>query len=488
MNTTFLEEDLAILNAKIGETRQQREALDVRLQEVTAELNKFSAARERIDALGAVCSALDQLSELKAGDLFWKGLADNGDGEEHLARVRKRIRRFEDRISGFLEKQAALQEQIDQRDDELDDLAERIRDAYEREERRKEEFAVEREISAVPFRKMIMPWTREAESERRFRRAVLAALLICFLFGTVFELVTVPIPEREAPRAEIPKRLARLVKQEPPLPAPPPKPEAPKAEKAPEEKPKDKTKPAEEKPKVAKKENVATPKEKAGGGKKAIRKKAERVGVLAFKSSFADLMDETPIAKLGTEARLSKVSPRVAGQAVAQRSLVAIQAKGGTSGGVGLARISRNVGSGSGNGIGGAGIGRGGSRGDGSGFEDVESAIADIEESDRPLSDGPGPGRTDEEIQIVFDRYKATLYRIYNKALRRDPTLRGNMLLRISIEPDGSVSMCKVESTDLGSDELVAQIVARIHRFNFGPKEGVPMITILYPIDFLPAG
>jgi hypothetical protein len=278
------------------------------------------------------------------------------------------------------------------------------------------------------------------------------------------------------------------VKQEPPLPAPPPKPEAPRAEKAPEEKPKDKTQPAEEKPKVAKKENVAKPKEKAGGGKKAIRKKAERVGVLAFKSSFADLMDETPIAKLGTEARLSKVSPRVAGQAVAQRSLVAIQAKGGTSGGVGLARISRNVGSGSGNGIGGAGIGRGGSRGDGSGFEDVQSAIADIEESDRPLSDGPGPGRTDEEIQIVFDRYKATLYRIYNKALRRDPTLRGNMLLRISIEPDGSVSMCKVESTDLGSDELVAQIVARIHRFNFGPKEGVPMITILYPIDFLPSG
>jgi hypothetical protein len=59
--------------------------------------------------------------------------------------------------------------------------------------------------------------------------------------------------------------------------------------------------------------------------------------------------------------------------------------------------------------------------------------------------------------------------------------------MRISIETNGSVSMCKVESTDLASPELVAKIVERIKRFNFGPKEGVPKMTILYPIDFLPA-
>jgi hypothetical protein len=104
------------------------------------------------------------------------------------------------------------------------------------------------------------------------------------------------------------------------------------------------------------------------------------------------------------------------------------------------------------------------------------------------LSDGPAPGRTDEEIQIVFDRYKASLYRIYNTELRKDPTLRGKVLLRICIETDGAVSMCNVESTDLGSPELVANIVERIRRFNFGYKEGVPKLTILYPIDFLPAG
>jgi hypothetical protein len=48
--------------------------------------------------------------------------------------------------------------------------------------------------------------------------------------------------------------------------------------------------------------------------------------------------------------------------------------------------------------------------------------------------------------------------------------------------------MCRMESTDLASPVLVAKIVERIKRFNFGPKEGVPKMTILYPIDFLPAG
>ena len=43
--------------------------------------------------------------------------------------------------------------------------------------------------------------------------------------------------------------------------------------------------------------------------------------------------------------------------------------------------------------------------------------------SDRPLSGGgPGLSRTDEEIQIVFDRHKAALYRLYNRELRKNPT------------------------------------------------------------------
>jgi hypothetical protein len=100
---------------------------------------------------------------------------------------------------------------------------------------------------------------------------------------------------------------------------------------------------------------------------------------------------------------------------------------------------------------------------------------------------GPPPGRTDEEIQIVFDRHKAALYRLYNRELRSDPTLKGQMVLRIRIEPDGSVSLCELHATDMKAPQLSAEVVERVRTFDFGAKD-VPAITILYPIDFLPAG
>ncbi len=491
----MLAEEFVPLNAQIEQTQAQLETLRAEMGAVDAELEKHATARQRVEALKEVCAALDKLEELKAGELFWKGITETGVANGHLKHVRARISRFEERISGVLEKQASLQERIDRRLEELGFLHDELSEAHERAQRRKEEFVIEREISEVPFREMIMPWTKEAESERRFRRALLVALLVCIILGSLVRWITVPVPDRSVEVVEIPERLAKLVKNEPPIPVPPPKPKPQPKEEAPQ--PEDITKTKPDKPKKDAKPDTAPKKvasqksgdgQKPGGGKKAARQRAERSGVLAFKQSFADLMDETPIAKLGTEARISKESPRVAGQAVAQRSLVAIQAKGGSSGGIRNARVSRNVGSGPGNGLGGSGIGRGGVSGTGAGFARVDSNIADLQEQDRPLSDGPGPGRTDEEIQIVFDRYKATLYRIYNKELRKDPTLRGKILLRISIESSGAVSMCSVESTDLASPELVAKIVDRIKRFNFGSKENVPKMTILYPIDFLPAG
>jgi hypothetical protein len=491
----MLELELAPLNVQIEQVEEKHEALESELRVVEAEINKFSADRQRFDALQDVCNALDKLSELKADELFWEGIPDAKDAARHVEQVRSRVAHFEGEISGILEKQASYQEQINQCLDELNMLYEEVRDACDREERRKEEFVVEREISPVPYRAMIMPWTKEAESESRFRRAILVALILCFVFGAPIPLIKIPIPDRSDTVVEIPKRLVQLVKEDLPKPAPVKKPVPKQAKeelKQAKEKPKptpDKQHKPDKKPKGGGSEKEQTKLASAkGGGAAAARKTANHVGVLKFKDAFAGLMNETPVAKLGTEARLSNKSFRVKGQAVAQRSLVAIQGKGGSSGGISNFGVSRNIGNGNVGRLGGGGSGIGDGTGSGVGFVRVESAIANLEESSRPMSDGLAAGRTDEEIQIVFDRYKAALYRIYNRELRKDPTLRGKILMRISIETNGSVSMCKVESTDLASPELVANIVERIKRFNFGPKEGVPKITILYPIDFLPAG
>ena len=488
VNTFVLADELAPLHAQIEKAQHKLEALEGELRVIEAELETFSSDRQRFDALQDVCNALDKLVELKGDELFWGELPEVKDTAGHVERLRGRVAGFEVEISGILEKQESLTQQINQRLGELDILSEEEREAYDREERRQEEFVIEREVSSVPYRTMIMPWTKEAESERRLRNAVLVALVICFVFGAPILLIKLPLPDRDVTVVEIPKRLVKLVKKEPPRVAAiaKPEPKQPKKEpkkpkKEPKPKPKQKKK-ADKKPKVVEPPPKQTKVADSGGGKEAARKKAENVGVMVFRDALADLMKETPVAKVGTETLLRNDSQQVKGQAVAQRSLVALQAKGGSSGGIGNAKVSRNIGNGNADRLGSSGSGNG------LGFVQAESAIAGLGESSRPLSDGVAAGRTDEEIQIVFDRYKATLYRIYNNELRKDPTLGGNILMRISIEPNGSVSMCEVESTDLASPDLVEKIVARIKKFNFGPKEDVLRMTILYPIDFLPAG
>ncbi len=195
---------------------------------------------------------------------------------------------------------------------------------------------------------------------------------------------------------------------------------------------------------------------------------------MAFKDDFSQLMNTSSALdqKLGSQARIN-TSGKTA--KTASRSLVTAQTASGSSGGINTAALSRDVG-GAGQGI------------KGVGFERIETAIgSDFFGEERPLSSGPGPSRTDEEIQIVFDRYKSALYRIYNRELRSNPTLQGKMVLRLTIQPNGIVSACKLDSSDMKSPKLEAEIVDRVLGFNFGPKEGVPPVTILYPIDFLPA-
>jgi hypothetical protein len=206
-----------------------------------------------------------------------------------------------------------------------------------------------------------------------------------------------------------------------------------------------------------------------------------KAGILAFKDQLASLAQDKKVApRLGADARYGKADD--VGQASSRSTLTTTTP--GSSGGLNIASLSRTVGGGGG----GSGSGGGGGGMDGVTVGRAVSSIAGIGGGDRPLAhSGPGPSRTDEEIQIVFDRYKAMFYRLYNRALRVDSTLKGQMVLRLTIEPDGSVSMCKLQSSDMNAPDLAAQVVNIVHTINFGAKDGVQALTISYPIDFLPA-
>ena len=271
-----------------------------------------------------------------------------------------------------------------------------------------------------------------------------------------------PIPLRDQ-LTEVPERVASMIERDLPEPEPPaPEPVAEEeeiVEPEPEEQLVDEVAEEPEVPVVAEAEQPAP-------------QPSKPKGILAFKESIANTALNRPGARLGAQARVSSAGESAVGRP--ERSMVTTSAPG-SSGGINLSDISRSV------------------AGGGQGIEGVEvatvaSSIGTGAGPDRPLSAGLAAGRTDEEIQIVFDRYKAALYRLYNRELRRDPTLRGQMVLRLTIEPDGSVSMCEVQSTDLDAPNLSQQVVARVKGFDFGAKEDIAAITIIYPIDFLPAG
>ena len=438
------------INLKIDEAQHRIADLENQLRLVDIELEDLFQDRQQFILLSEISDRLDKLNKLGGACLFW---GENCSTEESMAsynRVHNMVINYDEKVKGVQKRRELIKEDIQSVIAQINILHEEILVVQERAEERLTEFVIEREMTVHPYRPMIMPWTTQGEDEKRFRRILLITLLFTIVMGYLIPLWDLPVQSRDE-LTEVPERLAKLVVKKKP-PPPPPKVQ-PKLE--------------EKKDKKARKD---VPKPKTEKAKKA-RKVAETAGLLAFKDNFSELMDSSVDQKLGSQARLSNKGQK---SRKISRSLVTAQATS-ASGGISTSSLSRNTGS-------------GGKSTGGVEFSRVESAIGgDFFGEERPLSDGPGPSRTDEEIQIVFDRYKAALYRIYNRELRKNPTLQGKLVLKLTIEPNGSVSACSMESTDMDSPELEKKIVERVKKFNFGAKEDVPAITILYPIDFLPA-
>ena len=439
------------VNRKIDYAYSRLEELKGDDAGVSGELKELNALRHRFTILSEVNDQLEKLEKAGGGDLFWGEDYDQNSVQQERKRIGDLVINYDSRVAELQSKQQAREDTFESLTAKINVLNEDTVALQELEEELAEEFIIDREMAVMPFHPMLMPWNKDDKDQKKFRKILLIVLFFSVLLGLLIPMWDIPIPDR-IEVVEIPERLAKLMVAKKPPPPPPPKQEKIEEKEPEKEKVKKDKKPVPEKPKKA-------------------RKKAEAAGLMAFKDDFADLIDDTPVANLGAKAKISGNGSKAR---KTTRSLVTSNV-GGSSAGINTASLSRNVG-GSGDSIGGVE------------FSHVESSIGtDFNGEESPLSGGPGPSRTDEEIQIVFDRYKAALYRIYNRQLRKNPTLQGKMVLRITIKPDGTVSASAVDSSDMDSPELDNKIAARVKKFNFGAKEGVPTITILYPIDFLPA-
>jgi hypothetical protein len=464
VNPEILEEEQA-LRLRLEQADAKRADFESELRSIDAEWDALSGQRVQYESLEQACQALEKLNDEGISRAFWGDRASDEQVLAHLVEVRGQIADLGHELTEVEQRRDAARKRMEQHLDVIDYIEDDLRQAIEQEQRRQQEWVVERDENELPWRLQIMPWTRRLEDDDRFRKSLLGSALACLLLGLLIPFIDIPIPEREDLIA-VPERLAQFIRKEQQRPMPPVQPMRKKRieEALPEVEPEIEP---EVTPETQIAETVAPEPEP-----ESARERMASTGLLAFRESFSNLADARPSARLGDKARVSDSGEAATG--LPQRSMVVTDGPG-SSGGINLAALSRDVGSGGGT----------GDQIEGVQLSRVASSIGASGTSDRPLSSGAFAGRTDEEIQIVFDRYKSALYRLYNRELRKDPTLRGQMVLQLTIEPDGSVSLCRLQSSDMGAPVLANQVVTRVGGFDFGPKD-VPAVTILYPIDFLP--
>jgi len=321
-------------------------------------------------------------------------------------------------------------------------------------------------VSVLVYRSFILPWTRLEDDQGRLKKILIAVLAVSFVLSVVIPFIPVPKEDRDKVE-ELPPRLAQLLlEKQKPKPKPVPK----KVEKKKEEKKKEKKK--EEKKKEKKKEKpkkkVEKPKPKVDRVAEA-RKKAASSGLLAFSDELADLRDKPVTKSLNKSKPLSKGATAAN---VKKRNILTSGTAG--SGGIDTSSLS-------------SGVGR--SSLAGRETTHVESPVDMVAKAGpEATSDSPSgkPSRTYEEITLIFDRNKGGIFSLYSRALRKDPTLQGKVVLELTIAASGQVTSCKVISSELNNKALERKLVSRIKLLNFGARDVEEMI-VTYPIDFLPS-
>ncbi|NOQ70004.1 MAG: hypothetical protein GQ573_07850, partial [Gammaproteobacteria bacterium] len=306
------------VNRKIDNAYNRLEELKDNDEGVVEELEQLDSQRQRYTILSELNDRLEKLERLGGADLFWGENHDHDSVQKQQKRVHDLVINYDSRVAELDSKQQLRDEAVASLTAKINILNEDTVALQELEEELAEEFIIEREMVEVPFHPMAMPWNNDDEDQKKFRKILLIILFFSVLLGVLIPMWNIPIPDR-VEVVEIPERLAKLMMKKK---APPPPP--PKAEKKEEKEP--------EKEKAKKKDKKPVP-EKA----KKARKKAESAGLMAFKDDFADLIDDTPVAKLGAKAKISGKGSKAR---KTTRSLVTSTMGSGSSG-INTASLSR---------------------------------------------------------------------------------------------------------------------------------------------------
>jgi TonB family protein len=287
-----------------------------------------------------------------------------------------------------------------------------------------------------------LPWSQVREEDQRFQRILVLSLAVSLTLGALAPYIPLPL-EPLAATPELPARKVRLLEAATPT--------------------------------VLEQVQVIVPPSKLEP--RAVSQPAAAptptlppvadAGVLAMRGALASLQDRSP----RTSTQPGRLEERRV-QAADQQSLlsdgivdlgISVQLGVTREDMLGSTELPSNLGG-------------------GSLSPDVESGSRG---GDAVVSFAAGQ-RSEEGIQEVLDRHKGEMFKLYNRALRSDPDLRGELMLAVSIDASGRVTQCSIISSNLGAASLERDLVVLVSSLSFGSIPGAGVVTTRVPIEFFP--
>lgn len=312
---------------------------------------------------------------------------------------------------------------------------------------------------------MQLPWA-STDADQWFKK-ILVVFLLAFL------IVAIPIPFVVLPeltrseKEKLPPQLARVVLEQQQLPAPVvdvPKIEKKVVEEIKQEKLPDIKKPVL--PAIERKTDINKPDSEATARARTVAKQS---GLLAVANEMNELTDTRNIdANIRANVSQNEKSKEIARY---DASVIASAKPAATTDKIDEAKIIGDV-----------------NKTDLQERQSDQQTTAATErykDEKSTTTQASGTGRAAEDITIVFNKNKSSLYSLYDRERRKNAGLKGRIVFQLTIAPSGKVTDVKIISSDLKNPSLEARIISRIKMFMFAPTSGEPTI-INYPVEFLP--
>ena len=310
---------------------------------------------------------------------------------------------------------------------------------------------------AVAIPEPNMPWV-EYQEDRSFRWIAIVFLLLFLSLGLI--LNTIKLPEIEQKNlVDISPRLAKLILEKQKV-KPPPEKEKPKQEK---------------KKEVEKKKEKPKKKEKKKEKPADAREVAKQSGLVALSDELEDLREsfalddvlELPQQTSGKEAII-----------VATSSDLLTSTANQSSGGIQTDTLNRTITT--------SELAQRQTTNVESKIKSKDQKLAKVTTSTASGSQkGTSNSRSGSEIERVFQKNKGSIFNLYNRALRKNPSLAGKVVVELTIAPNGKITFARIISSELGDEKLERKLLLKIKKFKFASAD-VAEITVTYPIDFLP--